>query len=640
MANSHCKKQKGVFNTMGKFAIECPKCGSLNTASTGLFAKKRIPCVTCGNEIDTKHGRFISKICPNCESTFVFDQAKAKDRRCPACGEAVNGAAMATVSYRFAAINCPQCSCNIEVDKELATSECPICGNVIDVKAEIAKQSIVKDTGVSVIKYEGDNQTFIWKHPIEDFNYGSQLIVHESQEAIFFVNGQALDLFGPGRHELETSNIPLLKKQLAGITGGETPFHAEVYFINKTVQMGCRWGTRNRVNYPDPETGLNLSIGASGEFNVQVKDSRKLLVKLIGTANGLRREQFEDTPEAEASRFESLMDMFDAMLQNALKMQLSNAIKAQKISIFDIDSHIGEISDMLKAHVSAAFEEFGLFVPQFYITNFALPENDKDFQKWKELHAQGRIAEKQAAEMGKGDRAKIIASAENAKLEQEYGIEIDRLANERARMAAELEAQKKKLEGFAEAEIMHAKGYSHKDEIEAEIQKAYAAGMGQFGSNMGSGSGGGGGVANEMVGMMMGAKIADNMMKRFENATGDGTAFDMGNAAPNAAAAPTAAGWKCSCGHTNTGKFCAECGKAKPETWDCACGNKGNTGKFCSECGKAKPEPWDCACGHKGNIGKFCAECGQPKAEAWDCECGHKGNTGKFCADCGARRPE
>ena len=64
-----------------------------------------------------------------------------------------------------------------------------------------------------VIKYEGDNETLVWKHPIEDFNMGSQLIVHESQEAIFFRNGQALDLFGPGRYTLETENIPLLGRK-------------------------------------------------------------------------------------------------------------------------------------------------------------------------------------------------------------------------------------------------------------------------------------------------------------------------------------------------------------------------------------------------------------------------------------------
>ena len=61
-----------------------------------------------------------------------------------------------------------------------------------------------------IIKYEGDNSTFVWKHPSEDFNTSTQLIVHESQEAIFFMNGQALDLFGAGRYTLETENIPLI----------------------------------------------------------------------------------------------------------------------------------------------------------------------------------------------------------------------------------------------------------------------------------------------------------------------------------------------------------------------------------------------------------------------------------------------
>lgn len=99
-----------------------------------------------------------------------------------------------------------------------------------------------------LIKYEGDNSTFIWKHPCEDFNSLTQLIVHESQEAIFMMNGQALDLFGPGRYTLETQNIPKIGGALKRLTiGTETPFHCEVYFINKTVQMAIKWGTDTTV---------------------------------------------------------------------------------------------------------------------------------------------------------------------------------------------------------------------------------------------------------------------------------------------------------------------------------------------------------------------------------------------------------
>lgn len=143
---------------------------------------------------------------------------------------------------------------------------------------------------VDVIKYEGDNNSFIWKYPGEDFNTLSQLIVHESQEALLFLNGQALDLFGPGRHTLHTSNIPLLNKIINIPTGGESPFHCEVYFINKTEQMAIKWGV-GEVNFLDPtHNDYAFKIGASGEMSLRVNDSRKIIVKLVGTETILNQE--------------------------------------------------------------------------------------------------------------------------------------------------------------------------------------------------------------------------------------------------------------------------------------------------------------------------------------------------------------
>ena len=104
-----------------------------------------------------------------------------------------------------------------------------------------------------VIQYEGDNTTFVWKHPIENFNSGSQLFVHESQEALFYLNGRALDLFEPkAAHALETQNLPLVGNLLNRPTGETTPFHCEVYFIDKTEQMAIRWGTDSKVEYMEP----------------------------------------------------------------------------------------------------------------------------------------------------------------------------------------------------------------------------------------------------------------------------------------------------------------------------------------------------------------------------------------------------
>ncbi len=93
---------------------------------------------------------------------------------------------------------------------------------------------------LDVIKYEGGNDTFVWKHPAEDFSTKSQLIVHETQEAVFFKNGQALDLFAAGRHTLDTQNIPLISKFVNLPFGGVSPFHCEVYFVNKVVSMDIR----------------------------------------------------------------------------------------------------------------------------------------------------------------------------------------------------------------------------------------------------------------------------------------------------------------------------------------------------------------------------------------------------------------
>ena len=97
-----------------------------------------------------------------------------------------------------------------------------------------------------VIKYEGDNDILIYKHPAEDFNTLSQLIVHESQEAVFFSDGQALDSFKAGRYTLETKNIPLISKLRNLVTGGVSPFHTEVYFINLATMMDIPWGTHIR----------------------------------------------------------------------------------------------------------------------------------------------------------------------------------------------------------------------------------------------------------------------------------------------------------------------------------------------------------------------------------------------------------
>ena len=223
-------------------------------------------------------------------------------------------------------------------------------------------EKIRKSGLASIIKYEGNNETFIWKHPIEDFNYGSQLIVHESQEAVFFKDGQALDTFGPGRYTLETQQLPLLEKAYKLPTDTEGTFHSEIYFINKTVQMAIKWGTPDKVRFIDPLTGTPLDLGASGTMNIQVSNSRKLLVKLVGTNKGIAWEEGPGFTK-------SLQASFRPMISNAVKTNLPTVIKSEAIDLLEIDEKLDIISANLREKILPGFEEFGLTIPQFYVTN-------------------------------------------------------------------------------------------------------------------------------------------------------------------------------------------------------------------------------------------------------------------------------
>ncbi len=315
-----------------------------------------------------------------------------------------------------------------------------------------------------IIKYEGDNSTFIWKHPCEDFNYLTQLIVHESQEAIFFMNGQALDLFGPGRHTLETQNIPLIGKILNKATDDKTPFHCEVYFINKTEQMNIKWGTDSRVQYIEPTYGFPLSIGASGEMSLRTEDSRKLLLKLVGTENYLGQQQ--------------LANYFRSFLMTRVKTYIAQVIKTNGINIFEIDENLTMFSNAIKNLLIGDFADYGVSLEQFFVTTVLKPDGDKQYEKFKELHF------------------RQYADIAEAKLRQQTDL-----------IYAETEAQKTIIDSKAQATKRAQEGYTYQQERGFDVAEKVAQNeaVGEF-TNMGVGFGtmaGVGGAVGGMVGGMM-----------------------------------------------------------------------------------------------------------------------------------------
>lgn len=457
-----------------------------------------------------------------------------------------------------------------------------------------------------VIKYEGDNSTFIWKHPCEDFNSFTQLIVHESQEAVFFMNGQALDLFGAGRYTLETQNIPKLGKILNRTTGGETPFHCEVYFINKTVQMAIKWGTDSKIRFIEPNMGIPLEIGACGEMNLEVADSRKLLLKLVGTMNGIA------WGDNGVGFTKSIQNCFRPLISTAVKAHLVSSIKSQNINILEIDENLETLSEVLRRSIVPGLEEYGLTIPQFYITNVALPENDQNFRRLRELHTvsfQTRMIQAEALVKTAHAEAEASVTAAQRQVElerQATATEVAKRAAERDLIHAQAEAQAAKIAGIAEAEVMAAKGYTQRDVLATDVQKAYAEGIGNMSIS------GGGGVASDMIGLGVGmaaaGAVAPQLGEMFKG-------FSVPNSTSNNAQPVT----KCAkCGATlpADAKFCLECGEkvlsVSPDIVICPeCGKTVAKGKFCPECGRkfiaVCPK-----CGKDVPVGaKFCLDCGE-----------------------------
>lgn len=612
---------------MAKFVIECPNCGKYTEASTGFFAKKKINCV-CGYTINVKTDKMASKECPHCGNTVIYDQSKGENAKCPVCHEAINTSESMKNLVDF---TCPSCSCKLIADKNAVSYTCPLCETHIDVQGQIAKEKVKNEGLASVIKYEGTNDTFVWKHPIEDFNLGSQLIVHESQEAIFFKDGRALDLFGAGRYTLATQNLPILEELYKLPTNAEEVFHSEVYFINKTTQMGIKWGTDSKVRLFDPGSGLHIEIGACGNFNLRVSDSRKLLLKVVGTAAEFSQPEMMGV---EAFGITFMVGKFKALVMNRVKANLARAIKKLNINILEVDEHIDILSERMKDIINETLHSYGLFMPEFFITSILTPDDDPNFRRLKQQFAEKtlRVREeeirKAEAEAAHGRKMVEAQTAAQLKMVGAQG------EAEALKIKAQAEAEAYKMQAFAEAAEMQAKGYTYQQET------ARMVGMEAMQNGITGGSMGGSGLGDIAgLGVTLGAMGGVINMTKEAMSPIMGSSMDMGAAFGGVVAGNVPAG-----SQPNVPV------QPAADLWDCACGEKEIKSKFCPECGSKKPEPvksdlWDCTCGEKGIKSKFCPECGAKRPEpavsaTWDCACGATGITSKFCPECGTRRGE
>lgn len=223
---------------------------------------------------------------------------------------------------------------------------------------------------VEVIKYDGNSSEFVWKFPTEDLKLGAQLIVNQSQTAIFVKNGQILDEFSEGRYTLKTSNIPLLNKLVNIPFGNKSPFAAEVWYINKISKLDNKWGTVKPINLEDPLYGIVVPVRAFGQYGFKITEPRNFLENIVGTLKSFSAIE--------------IVEYFTGKVLSSISTALSKAVIQNKISLLQIGAYQDELSEICKKLINEEFLKFGIEIVNFYFMSINIPENDTSLIKLKE----------------------------------------------------------------------------------------------------------------------------------------------------------------------------------------------------------------------------------------------------------------
>ena len=365
---------------------------------------------------------------------------------------------------------------------------------------------------LTIINQEMNNSELVVRQKLEDLTTKSQLIVYESQEAIFFKNGQALDLFGAGRHELTTENLPLMKKLFAGIFGGKTPFPCDVFFVNKVNILDFIWGTDSPIDLADPKYSMLVGVRANGQTAIRISDSRRFITKISGmlyeyTTNELKRT-------------------IKGLMMAPIKECIAQTIIEKGVSILEITPKLTEISQNIQLKLNAMIESLGITVENFNVNAILASDGDLDALK---------------------------------KAKSDMLTEMN---------AADIEAYKMEKLSIARARARATEGFTYQEERRFDILEGAAKNESASGGliNMGVGLGVGAGVVKE-VGSM--AASITNPAATPSASSSSAVCSDCGATIPNGAKFCPNCGKarpvnrfcpECGTKATEGSKFCAECG--------------------------------------------------------------------------------
>ena len=257
---------------------------------------------------------------------------------------------------------------------------------------------------IDVVKWEMDSGDFCYKFPSENLRLGTQLVVYPGQQAFFVKGGQVFDEFSSGTYTIHTGNIPLLTGLLSLPFGGDSPFQAEVWFVNLTIKPDFKWGTTHPMQLEDSRYDIIFPVRAYGRYGVRISDSRAFLETIVGNMSRFSQEGLEE--------------YLRGKVVSHLSSLVAKRIIEENISVLDMSAHLVEMSEYCNTELNVVFQKYGVSLVDFSIMAVSIPQEDPSLVKLKaakDMAARLRITGRDVYQMEKSfDVLEKVASNEGA----------------------------------------------------------------------------------------------------------------------------------------------------------------------------------------------------------------------------------